>query len=199
MTPEKQLTVVIAEDEYLISLDVAECARSAGFDVIGVASDGEQALQLMQERLPDVVILDIKMPRMDGLEAARQIRDRFAVPVVIMTAYESSDLLQQVKEAGVGAYLTKPPSAQAIQRAVEISVARHEDMMALRRANAELREALGRIKTLEGIIPICMYCRRIRTERSDWVQVEKYVSEHTDAAFSHGVCPECVARRFDLE
>jgi len=136
------------------------------------------------------------MPKMDGLEAARRIRDEMPIPVVIMTAYESPEFLEEAKEAGVGAYLIKPPDVSGISRAVELSVARHGDIMELRRLNAELRDALGRIKTLEGILPICSYCRKIHDEQGKWIRIESYVQRHTLADFSHGVCPDCLKEQF---
>jgi len=189
-------TVVIAEDEYLISLEVARAAREAGFEVAGVAGNGERAIELVRTLSPDAAILDIMMPGMTGLEAARRIREVSPVPVVVMTAYETPEFLAEAKEAGAGAYLVKPPSGPALRRALEIAVARHADLLELKRLNAELTEALARVKKLEGIIPICSGCKKIRDDGGYWTAVEAYLTEHTDALFSHGVCPECVKRLY---
>lgn len=196
MKGDRKLSVVIAEDEYLISMDVDKAAREAGFDVAGIAANGEQALDLIRKHSPDAAIIDIKMPRMDGLEAARRIRDEMPIPVVIMTAYESPEFLEEAKNAGVGAYLIKPPDVSGISRAVELAVARHGDLMELRKLNSELRDALMRVKTLEGILPICSYCRKIHDEQGNWIQIEAYIQRHTDADFSHGVCPKCLKEYF---
>ena len=196
MKRDRKLSVVIAEDEYLISMDVDKAAREAGFDVAGIAANGEQALDLIRKHSPDAAIIDIKMPKMDGLEAARRIRDEMPIPVVIMTAYESPEFLEEAKEAGVGAYLIKPPDVSGISRAVELAVARHEDIMELRKLNAELRDALRQIKTMEGILPICSYCKKIHDEKGHWIKIEAYVHQHTLADFSHGVCPECLKEHF---
>jgi DNA-binding response OmpR family regulator len=110
---------------------------------------------------------------------------------VLLTAYESRESIAAAREAGVDAYLVKPPEVGALQRAVELAVARHQDLVNLRRVNAELHRALARIRKLEGIISICMYCRKVRNEARDWQQIEEYLSEHTDARFSHGICPGC--------
>ena len=196
MKRDRKLSVVIADDEYLISIDVDKAAREAGFAVAGIAANGEQALDLIRKHSPDAAIIDIKMPKMDGLEAARRIRDEMPIPVVIMTAYESPEFLEEAKEAGVGAYLIKPPDVSGISRAVELAVARHGDMMELRKLNAELRDALRRIKTLEGILPICSYCRKIHDEQGQWLRIESYIQRHTQADFSHGICPECLEEHF---
>jgi len=187
--------VVVAEDEYVISLDVADSAKEAGFEVVGIAPDGERALELIAEHMPDAAILDVRMPKMDGLEAARSIRDRFSIPVIIMTAFEAPEILEEAREAGVGAYLVKPPSAAAMKRAVELALARNEDLVELRRLNAELQNALARVRTLEGMITICSYCKKIRSDEQQWEQLEDYVSEHSDAVFSHGICPTCFEKR----
>jgi len=193
---DARLTVVVAEDEYLISLQVVQAARRAGYEVVGEAPDGERALQLIREREPAVAILDVKMPRLDGLEVARRLRDERPTPVVLLTAYESPEIIAAARDAGVGAYLVKPPEAGALQRAVEVAVARHRDLMELGRINGELRAALARIKSLEGIISICMYCKKVRNEARAWQRIEEYIMQHTDAQFSHGICPDCVDRAY---
>ncbi|PLX80195.1 MAG: response regulator [Desulfuromonas sp.] len=191
--------IVIAEDEYLIAADVEEAASQAGYDVVGIAPDGKRALELIDEHSPDIAILDIQMPHMNGLEAARQIRDRFAIPTIIMTAYESPDVLAEAKEAGIGAYLVKPPTAAKLQRSVEVAMARHEDMMALRETNTKLQKALEEIRTLRDILPICCFCKKIRDDEGYWNQVETYISKHTGTRFTHGICPECMDKHYKLE
>jgi len=196
LTSESKLTVVVAEDEYLISRQVVDAAQRAGYEVVGVAVDGEQALELIRELSPRAAILDVKMPRLDGLEVARRLRDQSPIPVVLLTAYESREAIAAAREAGVGAYLVKPPEFGALQRAMELAVARHQDLMDLRRVNAELRQAAARIRRLEGILSICMYCKKVRNEAQYWQQIEEYLAEHTDAWFSHGICPACYAGLF---
>ncbi len=196
MNERNVISVVIAEDEYIISQDIQSTAREAGYVVAGTASDGEMALEVIGRTKPTLAILDIQMPRMDGLEAARRLRDENPIPVVIMTAYESDEFLAAAKEAGVGAYLVKPPSAASLHRAVELAVARHGDLMELRRINAQLREALQRVRTLEGILPICISCKNIRDAFGTWQPIEVYIHKHTNADFSHGCCPNCMKKLY---
>lgn len=193
---QPDISVVIAEDEYLIALDVAKAAKMAGYNVLGIAHDGEEALDLIHKSKPDVAILDIKMPKLNGIETAKKLQDDFSTSVVIMTAYESDEFLQSAKDAGVGAYLIKPPEAESIRRAVELAVARHEDMAKLRKVNTELREAMDRIQTLEGILPICASCKKIRDEVGHWSQVEAYISRRSKVQFSHGFCPDCLQKLY---
>lgn len=193
---EDQLAVLVVEDDYLVSLEVVRTAAEAGFKVLGVASDGLEALDLVRKTSPQAVLLDIQMPGMNGFEVARRIRDEMPTPVVIMTAYEGRELIAEAKAAGVGAYLTKPPKVSSVTSAVEIAVARHEDMMELRRVNEELKNALQQVKTLTGLLPICSHCKKVRDDTGYWQQVEDYVSGHADVEFSHGVCPDCVRKHY---
>ncbi|SHJ35529.1 response regulator receiver and ANTAR domain protein [Malonomonas rubra DSM 5091] len=203
MEPVTKLRVVIAEDEYLISQDVENTVRRAGYESVGIAANGKQVLELIDETTADIAILDIKMPVMDGLEAARQIRDQFQIPVVMMTAYESPEFLAEAKEAGVGAYLIKPPNVDRLKRAVEISVARHNDLLELRTLNnelvatiAELKAARNEISELREILPICSYCKNVRDDQGFWQRVEKYLETHSSVTTSHGICNDCMQQHF---
>jgi CheY-like chemotaxis protein len=138
------------------------------------------------------------MPKMDGLEAARRIQTACPTPVVVVTAHESRDLVEKASEMGVSAYLTKPPSQGEIERAVTLAMARHGDLMNLRRLNRELehqkeemKKALSEIRTLRGLIPICSECKKIRNDEGYWEQVDVYLRKHSEARFSHGLCPRC--------
>jgi AmiR/NasT family two-component response regulator len=188
---ERRLTVVLAEDDFLVSREVVRTAEAAGLAIVGVAGDGAEAVALVRQHSPDVAILDIEMPRESGLVAAARIREEHPTPVVILTAYETPEFVSAAVEAGVGAYVTKPPDPAGLRRAVEISVARHADLRELQRLNAELRRALGEIKTLERMLSICAQCKRIRTGEGGWQPLEAYLHEHADVRFSHGLCPEC--------
>lgn len=190
------ISIVIAEDDYLVSREVVRIAEAAGLTVLGVAADGLEALELVKRHSPGAVILDLDMPGMSGLEAARRIRAEKPTPVVILTAYEPREFLREATEAGVGAYLTKPSDSAELLRAVEIAVARHGDLMDLRRKNAELQEALDKVKTLRGLLPICASCKKIRDDQGYWEQVESYIGKRTDVEFSHGICPDCAQRYY---
>jgi AmiR/NasT family two-component response regulator len=157
-------------------------------------SNGDDAVEKTCELHPDVVLMDIQMPEMDGLQASQRIQRRCPTPVVVLTAYESSDLFKRASETGVGAYLIKPPKSSEIERAIIIAMARHKDLMRLRHLNEELEKALSEIKILRGIIPICMGCKKIRDDTGYWNLVEEYISDHSEAEFSHVLCPECMKK-----
>ncbi|GAK51087.1 PAS modulated sigma54 specific transcriptional regulator, Fis family [Candidatus Moduliflexus flocculans] len=137
------IRVLIVDDETLAREKMCELMEIVEYIVAGVATDGEEALALTESLRPDVVLMDINMPGISGIEAARLIQDRCPTPVVIMTAYQSPELLQDAADAGIGAYLFKPPDIRQIERTVPIAMARFQDLMALRRSNAELRAEIA--------------------------------------------------------
>lgn len=187
----KKFRILLAEDEYLVAEMVGGILKELGHTVVGKATDGQQAVAMTEKLKPAVVVMDIKMPDMDGIEAARRIADVCPTPVVVLTAYETPEMIEAATAAGVGAYLTKPPMARDMNRALAISVARFKEMMELRRINAELKEALFTVKTLSGMIPICANCKKVRDDKGCWHQIEEYIRNHSEVEFSHGVCPDC--------
>jgi len=136
----KQTRVLIVEDDYLVGKLVKMALKEIGYVAVGEAVNGLEAIEMAETLHPDVILMDIKMPDMDGLEATKRIYEKCPTPVVVLTAYDSRDLVEQARAAGVGAYLTKPPSAQEIERAILIATARFDDIMELRHLNAELRD-----------------------------------------------------------
>ncbi|KAF0187797.1 MAG: two component system response [Desulfobulbaceae bacterium] len=190
------IRLVIAEDDFLVCEEIKRILRDSAYEVVGEAGNGKQAIRMVSELRPDVVLMDIKMPEMDGLEASRRITAECPTPIVIMTAYETADLLETASQAGVASFLTKPPQLADINRAIPIAMARHTDLMELRRVNRELQTALDEIKTLRGILPMCSYCHKIRTEDDSWVDVATYIYKNTEADVSHGICPDCLKEQF---
>ena len=141
--------VVIAEDEALIRMDLAEMLAEEGYDVVGQAADGEQAIALAESLAPDLVILDVKMPVLDGIAAAERIaRDRIA-PVVILTAFSQRELVERARDAGAMAYLVKPFSRTDLVPAIEMAVSRFTELSALEREVADLSERLDTRKAVD--------------------------------------------------
>ena len=141
--------VVIAEDEALIRLDLREMLREEGFDVVGEAADGEQAVALANELLPDVVICDIKMPKMDGIAAAAQIAGKRIAPVVMLTAFSQRDLIERARDAGAMAYLVKPFEKRDLLPAIEMATSRFAEIKALEEEVSGLKERLEARKLIE--------------------------------------------------
>jgi two-component system, response regulator PdtaR len=141
--------VVVAEDEAIIRLDLTEILAEEGYDVVGETGRGDKAIELVRELKPDLAILDIKMPGMDGLTAAREItKDRLAA-VLILTAFSQSDLVEQAREAGALAYLVKPFQKSDLIPAMEMARARFEELLALEHENADLKLQLEARKLID--------------------------------------------------
>lgn len=132
--------VVIAEDEPLIRLDLQESLVDEGYEVVGEASDGAEAIKLVRDLQPDVAILDIKMPNVDGLTAAREIVGERLAAVVILTAFSQRDLIEQARDAGALQYLVKPFQRQELVPAIELAIARFRDLVALSDQNEVLSD-----------------------------------------------------------
>src|SRR5437867_12635478 len=143
------MRVLIAEDETLIRLDLRELLEQAGFEVCAEARDGLEAVELARETEPDVAVLDVKMPRLDGIEAARRILDERPIPIVMLTAYGQEELVSRAVEAGVFGYLVKPFREQDLLPAIHTARARHEELAALREEADSLGEALAARKVIE--------------------------------------------------
>ena len=141
--------VVIAEDEALIRLDLAEMLAEEGYDVVGQAGDGETAVELAEEHRPDLVVLDVKMPRLDGITAAQRIASKRIAPVVILTAFSQRDLVERARDAGAMAYLVKPFSKADLMPAVEMAVSRFAEVQQLEAEVADLTERLETRKAVD--------------------------------------------------
>jgi AmiR/NasT family two-component response regulator len=141
--------ILIAEDETIIRLDLRDLLTRSGFEVCAEARDGEEAVALARAEQPDLAILDVKMPRLDGIEAARRILEERAIPIVMLTAYDQGELVARAVEAGVFGYLVKPFRETDLLPAIETARARHEELSALREEVDSLAEALAARKAIE--------------------------------------------------
>ncbi|MDR1187473.1 MAG: response regulator [Bifidobacteriaceae bacterium] len=141
--------VVVAEDEALIRLDAVEILREAGFDVVGEAANGEEAVKLAEDLRPDAVIMDIKMPVMDGLTAAEKIGKERLAPVVMLTAFSQQELVERAKDVGAMAFVVKPFTAADLLPAIELAIARYEEIQSLEAEVASMEERLETRKRVE--------------------------------------------------
>ncbi|MCV2394720.1 response regulator [Actinotalea sp. M2MS4P-6] len=138
--PGTKRRAVVAEDEALIRMDVVETLREAGFDVVGEAANGEEAVALATDLRPDVVVMDVKMPVMDGITAAERIAKEHAAPVVLLTAFSQAELVERARDAGAMAYVIKPFTPADLLPAVEIAISRYRQILALEDEIADLGE-----------------------------------------------------------
>jgi response regulator NasT len=141
--------VVVAEDETLIRLDLTETLDELGYEVVGEAGDGERAVALAEELRPDLVILDVKMPVLDGISAAQRIAAQRIAPVVILTAFSQRELVERARDAGAMAYLVKPFSSADLLPAIEMALSRHAELAALESEVADLADRLETRKVID--------------------------------------------------
>lgn len=137
--PLLKRTVLVAEDESLIRMDIVETLKDLGFDVIAEAADGIEAVELAKSKKPDLIVMDIKMPNLDGISAAEQIQE-LRIPIVLLTAFSQRELVERATEAGAMAYLVKPFSQNDLLPAIEIAWSRHQQIVALETEIADLAE-----------------------------------------------------------
>ena len=150
------LRILIAEDETIIRLDLRSLLETAGFDVCAEARDGQEAVELARSAAPDLAVLDVKMPRLDGIDAARAILDDRPIPIVMLTAYGQEELVARAVEAGVFGYLVKPFRESDLLPAIRTARARFAELSALREEVETLQEALEARKSIERAKGILM-------------------------------------------
>lgn len=169
-------------------------SRSWGYEVTAV-EDGRAALDvLLGENPPPLVILDWMMPEIDGLEVLKQLRIRTPEKpsyVIVLTARASKDDIVRALDADADDYVIKPFDYHELRARIRVGARVVTLQAALGERVAELEKALSRVKSLQGLLPMCSYCKRIRDDRNYWQQVESYIAERSEAEFTHGVCPHC--------
>src|ERR1700722_7963940 len=146
---EKPRRVLVAEDEALIRLDLAEMLREEGYEVVGEAGDGQEAVELAELHKPDLVIMDVKMPRRDGIDAASEIASKRIAPIVVLTAFSQRDLVEKARDAGAMAYLVKPFTISDLIPAIEVALSRFNEVRALEREVESLSDRLETRKLVE--------------------------------------------------
>ena len=165
------IRIVVAEDEALIRLDLAEMLTEAGYDVVAQASNGEQAVDLSRALKPDLVIMDVKMPVLDGISAAEQINKERIAPVVMLTAFSQKELVERARDAGVMAYIVKPFSASDLAPAIDIARSRWLELDALEAEIADLGERLETRKSVDRAKGVLMAELKIsEAEAFRWIQ-----------------------------
>lgn len=169
----QKLRILLADDEALIRLDLREMLTEAGHEIVGEASNGQEAVQLAQELHPDIVIMDVKMPVMDGLTAAHQITEAEIAPVLLLTAYSQQDIVARATEAGVIAYLVKPVREQQLFPAIEVAVSRFRAWQELGRELDELKESLATRKLVDRAKGILMTAHKM-TEQEAYRKMQQF-------------------------
>jgi AmiR/NasT family two-component response regulator len=190
--------VLVVEDDYLVRILVQGLVEELGYAFVGGVGDGREAVQAAKLLRPDVIIMDISMREMDGIEATKLVQVECPTPVVALTAFESAEMVQKASDAGMGAYLVKPPSAPELDRAIAIAIARFADMQELRRLRSEIaaltneqRRLEAKLATLGGLVCACPRCLRVRLAGGGWKAPEEVLQADVPLGGMPGLCPDC--------
>lgn len=188
------MKILIAEDDAVSRRLLELFLIRWGYEVV-TAQDGEEAFKILKEEgRPSVAILDWMMPGVDGLELCRRLRKNEATSgthIILLTARNGKVDMVQGLEAGADDYISKPFDREEMRARVQVGVRLVELRQKLADRVHELTHALEQVKQLQGLLPICSYCSKIRNDNNYWQRVETYFSEHSEAKFSHGICPDC--------
>jgi phosphoserine phosphatase RsbU/P len=193
------MRVLIADDDVISRRFLERYLTESGYEVV-VTPDGRAAWHVLDSPdAPPLAILDWMMPALDGLEVCRKLRQREAATqtqtyVILLTAKNEKQDVVAGLDAGADDYLTKPFDAGELRARIQVGVRLLTLQTKLAQQVEELTAALAQVKQLRGLLPMCAWCRRIRDDSNYWQQLETYVSQHSEAVFSHGICPECLTK-----
>jgi sigma-B regulation protein RsbU (phosphoserine phosphatase) len=192
------MKILIAEDEEFSRKMLQTILIKDGHGVV-VVEDGQKALAIFEKEAPDMLITDWMMPDLDGLELCRRIRALNLpsyVYIILLTALTEKERIIEGLDAGADDYVTKPYDRTELLARMRAGERVIQLEKSLRQKNKELLETLAQVKQLKGLLPICMFCKKIRNDEKYWQKVEDYLVEHTEANFSHSICPECMEKNY---
>lgn len=196
MEDKKQIILIV--DDEPGNIEILSETLEETYEILA-ATSGKEALEIVKRQAPDMIILDIVMPVMNGYEVLRNLNQGLSlkeIPVIFITALDKED--QETKGLALGAvdYIPKPFNAGIVKLRVRTQMELKLQRDTLIQHNEELQKALAKIKTLSGLLPICASCKKIRDDHGYWTQLEYYISEHSEAEFTHGCCPECMEKLY---
>jgi CheY-like chemotaxis protein len=198
----RALDVLVAEDEPVSRRLLEKSLVQWGYRPV-VCPDGVEALNLLRSPdAPRIAVLDWVMPGIDGVDVCRAIRDSQSATqpyLILLTARSRPEDIVQGLRAGADDYITKPVDREELQARLQVAARIVGLQQRLSDRVDELEDALKRVKQLQGLLPICAYCKRIRDDQNYWNQVETYLADHTDVQFSHGICPTCFEKVMEEE
>ncbi|MEW6303881.1 MAG: response regulator [Verrucomicrobiota bacterium] len=195
MQIQPKATILIVEDEGIVAADIQDRLQRMGYAVCGIAANGTQAIQMAEALRPNLVLMDIVLKgALDGIQAGDLIRGRQQLPIIYLTANSDRETIERAKLTEPFGYLLKPFDERDLETTIEVGLYKHRMEAERLRLVRELQETLRQAKTLAGLLPICAGCKKIRDDQGFWQQVEHYLQAHSNAEFSHGLCPDCMER-----
>lgn len=196
------MKILIADDDPVSRRLLQIALVKWGYEVV-TAADGNEAWQALQgEDAPPLAVLDWMMPGLDGIEVCRRVRQTpalLSVYLILLTSKTGREDIVAGLQAGANDYLTKPFDASELQARLQVGVRVVQLQTELARRVKELEAALAQVKQLEGYLPICSYCKKVRDDADYWQQIESYVEAHSEAMFTHSICPDCYQKHIEPE
>ncbi len=217
--------ILVVDDDAALQMVLEESLLSLNYEIAGIADSGEDAVKMASDLNPDVILMDIIMPGgMDGIAAAEEIKETSDAAIVFVTGFGEPEYIDRAKSLEPFGYVMKPFGDVEIQAAIEIALHKRavekkakQAQEALKETNrrlehevskrktaeeekdraiATLQKTIRKINTLKGLLPICAACKRIRDKKGEWRPLEDYISEHSNADFTHDICPDCARRLY---
>jgi CheY-like chemotaxis protein len=178
-----------------VTLHIKQALEGLGYVVAGTANSGDDAIIKAAEIRPDLVLMDIVLKSaVDGIEAAEKIRAIVNIPVIYLTAHADESTLQRAKVTEPFGYIVKPFKERDLHIAIEFALYKSKMEFEKTHLLLKLQDALAKIKTLSGLLPICSSCKKVRDDKGYWNQIELYLRKHSDVEFTHSLCPECAKK-----
>jgi DNA-binding response OmpR family regulator len=188
------MRVLLAEDDPVSRYLLQAKLKQWGYDVTETSDGNEAWLVLQQENTPQLAVLDWMMPGLDGIDICRNVRASSKLQsmyLILLTTRDTQKDIIEGLQAGADDYITKPFESAELQARIQAGARIVKLQSELTKRIGELEDALAKVKQLEGVLPICSYCKKIRDDQDYWQEFENYILEHSEAMFSHGVCPDC--------
>jgi CheY-like chemotaxis protein len=189
------IRILIVEDSPTVALLIEGGVKMLGYKVAGRADTGSAAIAMARALLPDLVLMDISLVGdMDGIEAARAIREAPGTPIVFLTSETDSAILARAKTVEPHGYLLKPVDKRALRPAIEMALHKHGMEREREELIGRLQAALAEVEQLQGLLPLCGWCRRVRDDTGYWGNLEEYLAKHLNTTYTHGICQDCLAK-----
>ena len=196
------MRILIAEDDATSRFLLQATLKQWNYEVIETSDGPEAWAQLQQKDAPQLAILDWMMPTMDGIEVCRRVRQNPAkqhIYIIMLTTKDDEEDVVKGLHAGANDYITKPFKRRELEARIQVGMRVVQLQNELTQQVQVLQEAMAREKRLQGLVPICSYCKKIRNDNNYWQQVERYIEDYSDVAFSHSICPDCYTTKVQPE